>query len=173
MHELAGHVAAQARKHMRKELECLALIFVERIALGVAAQAHRLAQMLQRHKVLAPEEIERLQQHGLFDVPHGWRADLRHLARGGRVGLVLQALADFFLGDAFLGGPFGDGQVHVEDFLEFLVQARGIPLLGESLLRDIHAATMSSTTSRRISATVSSTVSSCMRSMRCSKMTLR
>ena len=59
-----------------EQLEAFGLVLVERIALAVAAEADHLAQMLQRDQMLAPEMIERLQQHHLLDLPHGLGAEL-------------------------------------------------------------------------------------------------
>src|SRR5581483_4278393 len=54
MHELPGHRLAQARQHVLEHGEALVLVFVERIALAVAAQADHLAKMLDHDEVLAP-----------------------------------------------------------------------------------------------------------------------
>ena len=60
MHELAGHRLAQARQHVLEQREALALIFVQRVALAIAAQADDLAEMLERDEMLAPQMIEGL-----------------------------------------------------------------------------------------------------------------
>ena len=49
----------------------------------------------------------------------------------------MQPLAHLLLGDAFLGGPFRDGQVEVEDFRIASLQARDVPLLGIGLLGNV------------------------------------
>ena len=48
--------------------EGLALVLVQRIALAVAAEADHLAQVLERDEMLAPQMVERLQQHHLLDL---------------------------------------------------------------------------------------------------------
>ena len=58
MHELAGHRLAQARQHVLEQREALALIFVQRVALAIAAQANDLAEMLERDEMLAPQMIQ-------------------------------------------------------------------------------------------------------------------
>ena len=45
-----------------EQREALALVFVQRVALAVAAQADDLAQMVERDEMLAPEMVEGLQQ---------------------------------------------------------------------------------------------------------------
>ena len=77
MHELAGHILAQPAEHGREQLESLAFIFVERIALAIAAKSNRLAQVVECHEMLAPEMVQRLQQNRLLDLPHHIRADIR------------------------------------------------------------------------------------------------
>ena len=51
-----------------EQLEGLGLVFVERVALGIAAPADDLAKMVERDEMLAPEMVERLQQHLLLDI---------------------------------------------------------------------------------------------------------
>ena len=79
VHELAGDGLAQVGQHGLEQVEALGLVLVERIALAVAAEADHLAQMLERDEMLAPEMIERLQQHHLLDLAHGLGAELGFL----------------------------------------------------------------------------------------------
>ena len=58
VHQGAGDLLAQIRKHGLEQLEALRLVLVERIALAVAAQADDTAQVLHRNQVLAPEMVE-------------------------------------------------------------------------------------------------------------------
>ena len=60
------------RDQLLEEFERLGLVLVERIALGHAAPADHLPQMVERHQMLAPQVIERLQDHLLLDVAHGF-----------------------------------------------------------------------------------------------------
>ena len=127
------------REHRFEQREGLALIFVERVALGVAAQADGLAQMLQHDEMLAPELVERLQEHALLDLAHQIRAKLGGLARGGGIGLFSDALADLLVGDAFFLGPVDDRQVQAENLLDLVLEALGVPLLGIGIGRDVLA----------------------------------
>ena len=75
MHELAGHRLAQARQHGLEQQEAFGLVLVERIALAVGAEADHLPQMLERDEMLAPQVVQRLQQHHLLDVADARLAD--------------------------------------------------------------------------------------------------
>ena len=93
VHQLAGHRLAQVGEHGLEQVEALGLVLVERIALAVAAEADHLAQVLQRDQVLAPQVVERLQQHHLLDLPHRLGAELGLLGLGLVVDLLDQPLA--------------------------------------------------------------------------------
>ena len=58
-----------------EELESLVLVLVERIALRHAAPADDLPQMVEHDEVLAPQMIQRLQQHHLLDLAQGLAAE--------------------------------------------------------------------------------------------------
>ena len=75
-------VTASRRRaeHRLEELEGLGLVLVQRVALGVAAEADHLAQMVERDQMLAPEMVERLQQHRLLDLAHDLGAEARRRA---------------------------------------------------------------------------------------------
>ncbi len=88
VHELAGHVLAQARQHGLEQHEGLALVLVQGIALPVGAEADDLAQVLERDEMLAPQMVERLQQHHLLDLAEVLRAEVALLALGLLVGLL-------------------------------------------------------------------------------------
>ena len=66
---------------MRKQLERLALVFLLRILLRIAAQVDALAQMIERRQVLAPVGVERLQHDRALEVVQRLALDLRELAR--------------------------------------------------------------------------------------------
>ena len=127
MHQLAGHRFAQARQHVLEQGEALALVLVQRIALAVAAEADDLAQMLERDEMLAPQMVERLQQHRLLDLAHDLRAEIGGLLGGALVGGPDQALVDLLVGDAFLLRPVLDRQVEIEDGLHASCQGRRRP----------------------------------------------
>ena len=119
VHQLAGDGLAQAGQHGLEQHERLALVLVQRIALAVGAEADHLAQVLERDEVLAPQMVERLQQHHLLDLPEVAPAELGGLLRSAFVvDLLDEALLDLLVGDAFLGGPLVDRQVDAEDAVD-------------------------------------------------------
>ena len=77
-----------------EELEGLGLVLVQRVALGVAAEADDAAQVVEGDEVLAPVLVDGLQQHLLLDRAHGLGAVARGLAGHLLVGGGGQALAD-------------------------------------------------------------------------------
>ena len=108
VHQLACRCFAQPRQHAFKQHECFALVFVQRIALPVSAEADYLAEMFERDEMLAPQEIERLQQDHLFDLAIELRSELFGLL--GSLGIygAYQAFLDFLVGDAFFSRPLFD-----------------------------------------------------------------
>jgi hypothetical protein len=58
----AGHVHLHHVEQLREQLEGLALVFLLRVLLRVAAQVDALAQVVERGEVLAPVLVDRLQQ---------------------------------------------------------------------------------------------------------------
>ena len=91
--------------------ESFGFVFVERVALTVAAQADHLAEMIEHDQMLAPQMIERLQQDGFLDVADDVGAPLRDFRRHVLVGAALDAVENLLVGDAFLFCPFVDRQV--------------------------------------------------------------
>src|SRR5262249_52968490 len=59
-HQLSGNSLAQALAHVLEQIESLGLVFIEWIALAIAAEADDLAKMLEHDEMFAPEMIERL-----------------------------------------------------------------------------------------------------------------
>ena len=113
-HELARHLLAQMADEVVEELERLRLVLVQRIALGIAAPADDLAQVVEGHEMLAPEMVEALQQDLLLDIGHDLGRVRLDALRVGLVGGLAEALADLLVGDALFLGPFLDRQVEVE-----------------------------------------------------------
>src|SRR3546814_7954401 len=62
MAERAGHLLAQPRQQRVEQFERLALVLVERVLLGIGAQADALTQMVERQQVLLPELVEQDRQ---------------------------------------------------------------------------------------------------------------
>ena len=87
---------------------------LQRVALGVAAEADDRAQVVEVDEVLAPQMVERLQQDRALDIGHDLGAEALGAVGGGGVGGGGDALAHLFLGDAFLLRPLVDRQVEVE-----------------------------------------------------------
>ena len=117
-HQLRRHRLAEAAEHRLEQLEGFGLVLVQRVALGVAAEADHLAEMVERDQMLAPEMVERLQQHRLLDLAHdlGREADgalRRRISSAARD----DALAHLLVGDALFLGPVLDRQIEVEDLL--------------------------------------------------------
>ena len=88
-----------------KQREGLVLVFVQRVALRIAAEAHDRAQMLQRHQMLAPLGVDRLQQQLLFDVAHRVAAKGRQLFRHQLVAFGNQPLQHHALIDTLFAPP--------------------------------------------------------------------
>ena len=92
------------RDHRLEQTESFRLVFLQRIALAVAAQADHLAEVIEHDQVLAPQMIQRLQQDGLLDVTHQVRTPLPDLGRHVLVDPALDARQQFLVGDAFFLG---------------------------------------------------------------------
>ena len=58
MRQHAHHVLAEALEHVLEQLEGLALVLVERVALAVAAQVDALAQVVERQQVVLPGLVQ-------------------------------------------------------------------------------------------------------------------
>ena len=107
------------------------------IALRHAAPADDLPQMVERDEVVAPEMVERLQDHLFFDVAHRLGRIARDALVIGFVGRLLQALAHFLVGDALFLRPGVDGNVEVELGGDLRFEARDVPGLGIGVVRDV------------------------------------
>ena len=95
-------------------MEGFRFVFVERIALAVAAQADHLAQVLEHQQMLAPQMVEGLEQDRLLDVAHHVGTPLRDLGGHVLVGAALDAMQQLLVGDAFFLRPFIDRQIEPE-----------------------------------------------------------
>ena len=125
------------RDQLLKELERLGLVFVERVALRHAAPADHLPQMVERHQMVAPEVIERLQDHLLLDVAHGFGRIALNALDVGLLGRLVEAGGHFLLGDALFLRPGVDRQVEVELAEDFLLQAGDVPRFRIGVVRDV------------------------------------
>ena len=136
-HQLGGDRLAQILAHRFEQVEGFRLVFVQGVALAIAAQPDHIAQMIEHHEMLAPEMVERLQQDRLFDVADDVRAPPRDLRRHVLVGIPLDARNQLLVGDAFFLRPFGDGKIHAEHALDLVLQPRDIPLFGIGVLGNV------------------------------------
>ena len=129
------HALLQLIQHRVEQRERLGLVFVQRIALAIGAQADALAQMVERIQMLLPHRVQRLDQQRLLDEAHQLGAHVGRLRRHHRVRRLLDPLAQMALVDAFLAAPFLDRQIEVQHAPQIVGQFRQFPLLGERLLR--------------------------------------
>ena len=100
-----GDRLAQRVSSVSNRLKASRLVLVQRIALAVAAKPDDLAQMFEHHEMLAPQMVDRLQEDRLLDIAHDVGAVFRDLGGHVLVGRARDALAHFFLGDAFFLHP--------------------------------------------------------------------
>jgi hypothetical protein len=79
-HQQLGDVAAHRLQQALEQLEGLALVFLLRVLLRIAAQMDALAQVVERREVLAPVGVEALQHHVALELVPGGRIDIAVLA---------------------------------------------------------------------------------------------
>src|SRR6266508_2156108 len=72
--EVLYELILDAFLHQREELEGFLLIFDERVALAIAAQADAFLQVIERQQMVLPLLVHDLQHHELLVEPHGLRA---------------------------------------------------------------------------------------------------
>src|SRR5262249_4805265 len=70
MGEDARHRLAQMAEHGLEELEGLALVLVQRIALGIGPEIDALAQMVELQEMVLPGLVEQLEEEALLDLAH-------------------------------------------------------------------------------------------------------
>ncbi len=136
--QVLGYGFAQPVQQAFEQLKALAFVFVQRIALGIAAKSNHRAQMLQGQKMFAPFGVDGLQQNLLFDVAHGFGAKGdglfgHHLIRG-----LDQTFADFLVIHAVLGGPFHHRLVNAQLVDDLRIKPFGVPLISIGFGRHMH-----------------------------------
>ena len=94
-----------------EQTERLALVFVERIFLGIGAQADALAEVIQRQQVVFPQLIQDGKIQALFHIAHDLGAILGNLFRHFSIGGGGDAFEYFGFGDAFFLGPLDERQI--------------------------------------------------------------
>lgn len=110
-HQLCGDDLAQVAEHGLEQFEGLALVFLQRVALAVAAETDDRAEMVEVDDVLAPQRIERLQHHGALDIGHHFRAEPFGALGDRGIDGCGDALANLVLGNAFFLRPLVDRKV--------------------------------------------------------------
>ena len=135
--ERGGHALAKIPEQVVEQRESFGLVLVERVALAVAAESHDGFERVELLEVFAPVLVDHLQEHLLLDARYSRRVEARGELVVGGVGGVLEALGHLFVGDAFLGGPLLEGEIHGEDFARLLSKAVDVPLLGIGLFGDV------------------------------------
>ena len=152
--------AAQLGEQGLEQLEGLALVFVQRIALAVAAQADILAQMVEIDDVLAPVVVERLQQDRLLDIAHDFGAEIRRRARRRAFSTAFRMrsrTSSSAMPSSLVQSTTGRSTPKM--LLHLVVQARRRPTARHRPFPGMWRATRSSTTSSRKSAIWSETSS--------------
>ena len=122
--------------------EAFGLILIQRVALAIATQVNHLAQIIIGNDMFAPQLVERLQQHRLFNL-------VRQVLVGHRLVPFLtltvvesvnsfgHALANLFIGNAFFLCPIINRKIHGHGFTQALPKANSIPLLCIGIFRNM------------------------------------
>ena len=135
--QLLRHFLPQRVQQVFKQRERLGLVFVQRVALGIATKAHNRPQMFQRHQMLAPLGVDGLQQQLLFNRPHGVGAKAFQLGRHQLVAFGVQPFQHHALIDTLFRRPFDHRQVHAHLFDHRGIQAGRIPLVSIAFGRQV------------------------------------
>ena len=132
-HHIHAHPLQQVAEH-RKSFQ---LVFVERVALRIAAQPNHLAQMLQQRQMLAPMLVQQLQQQGFFQLVHQIRAEILAPRRISLIGFFGKPRAQFLLANAFFLRPIGDRPGLSKQGFQLGGEPRQLPLLGPAFGRNM------------------------------------
>ena len=123
--ELLNRILRRADEHMAAKVAQWVTDVIRYVEISILLQT------------LAPQLVERLQQDRLLDVADDVGAPLRDLRGHVLVGAPLDALEHFLVGDTLFLRPFVDRQLEVEDLLDLVLAARGVPLLRIGVFRDV------------------------------------
>ena len=137
LRQLLRHVQPQRVQHRFEQLERFRFVFVQRIALGIAAKAHDRPQMFKAQQVLAPLGVDGLQQKLFFDSLHclgakGIKLFAHHLVR-----CCDDPVPHGVLINALFSGPVSDRQVHAHPLAAGNGQPLSVPLVDIGLGRKI------------------------------------
>ncbi len=136
----ARHFVADVVQQAAEQLERLALVFLLRVLLRIAAQVDALAQVVQRRQMLAPVRIQALQHHRALEAGKGLAADLRHLARIHSLDGLLHLRQQLFVLDRLrLLHRLHQRHLDAPVVTQRLLQAGEIPLLFHGLGRHVGA----------------------------------
>ncbi len=119
-----------------EQFESLGFIFVQRVALGHAAPADDLPQMIERHKMLAPKMVEGLKDDLLLDITHDLGAVFLDSRGIGFIGRLAQPLPHFLFGYSFLLRPIGERKRNIERAFDRFFQPGDIPGFGIGIARE-------------------------------------
>ena len=125
-------------QHLAKHLERFPLVLLLRVFLRITAEADALPQIVHRGQVFLPVEVQLLQHHFLFYLPHELRAN--------RFDLLVVGIPDnrdavfanlVFVHTAVFADPARRIDMHPEITFECIRQPIGIPLLFKTARRDV------------------------------------
>src|SRR3546814_4408092 len=77
----SSDVCSSDLQHRLEEVESLALVLDQRIALAIGAKLHALAQVVEREQMVLPLAVQHQQQDLLFQAAHDLRAEVGGLRR--------------------------------------------------------------------------------------------
>src|ERR1700674_1093898 len=134
--ELLDHVVLDPVLHRLEQLEALALVFLQRVALAVAAQADALLQVIEGEQVVLPGDVDGVQHDGALEGTD----DLARVARLALRVALLERLAEGFAQPVDAEIFEVDAELvdrDVEERQELGAQAGEVPLLRVGLLRAV------------------------------------
>ena len=132
----AHGVAADALQHRGEQLKRLALVFLLRIFLRIAAQVDALAQVVHVGQVLFPQLVQHIQRHRLFHPPplllgEGRQHALKILLHPGENALAQRLLVQLRL----VAQPVAQRQLDAELLAQYRLKRGNVPLLLQRLRR--------------------------------------
>src|SRR6476661_572733 len=135
-HEDLGDLVLHRIEQLPEQLEGLALVFLLRLLLRIAAQVDALAQVVQRGQVLAPVRVDALQQHDALELGEVLRTDLRHLGVERGIGRLQHLLEHVLVGHRARGLHFRlQRKLDAPLVAQHLLEAGEVPLLLDRLGR--------------------------------------
>ncbi len=136
VHERPRDLFAHRIQHDVEKIEGLAAVFVQGVALAVAAQMDALTQLVQREQMVLPRLIQNAEKGGFFGARHVVEAHHGRLGGHFLFRRFLKPFLDFDFGDAFFLAPREHGRIQRQNLAHALVQAFHIPLFGIGVRRN-------------------------------------